>query len=280
MEDKNDRTKIETEAQLQSFGLVLSITRKAWGKLMAYCCATNLEVSGFMVIERDEMDLTVVDCFIAHQVSTGTSTEMDSTSISRLQMELFRAGIIGKDNILLGHFHTHPTFGVFWSSTDMEMRKTLSKGTDFYISLVINQKGEALAAIDINGAFPMSITNLPINIMPDTEMFAAIKAEVADKVKEPVYERHYAGGGAQDWWELGGAGAAARAEIPKRKRGRPRKIKVGEDGIVEVQSPNEMSPEDKEALIGLIPEGGSYSDETGTWANIGGEIVNIDKPFS
>lgn len=273
MEDRNETTRISTDAQLQSFGLVLSITRKAWGKLMAYCCATNLEVSGFMLIERDEQDLTVVDCFIAHQVSTGTSTEMDTSSIAKLQMELFRKGIIGKDNVLLGHFHTHPTFGVFWSTTDMEMRKTLSKGTDFYISLVINQKGEALAAIDINGPFPMSISNLPIDILPDTEVFKACKAEVEEKVKEPVYQRQHTDS-QPNWWEMGGAGDAARAEIPRRKRGRPKKIKVGQDGIIETE-PDVITREDKEALIGLIPEGGSYSDESGTWANIGGEIVMI-----
>ena len=52
-------------------------------------------------------------------------------------------------------------------------------GTDYSVALVVNHKGEALAAIDINGEFPLSISNLPIEIVrEESELVKACKAEV------------------------------------------------------------------------------------------------------
>src|ERR1035437_6542447 len=203
-ESTTDVTKIETESQLQACGLQLQITGYAWDKLMAYCRATNLEVSGFMLMVKDGPIMTIKDAYIVDQECTGTSTEMASTAIARLQMELFKKKIIGQDdNVKLAHFHTHCTFGVFWSGTDMELRRTMVAGTDYSVALVINHKGEALAAIDINGDFPLSISNLPIeSVREESELVKACKAEVEAKVHAPAVTQYYTGAGHWDY-ELG-----------------------------------------------------------------------------
>jgi proteasome lid subunit RPN8/RPN11 len=259
MEERNGSTNIETQAQLQSCDLELCITRDAWAKLMGYCRATDLEVSGFMLLERDGDLLMVTDCFIPEQVSTSASTEMDSTSIAKLQLELFKKGIIGKEdsNIKLAHFHTHPTFGVFWSGTDMAMRQVLRKGTDYYVSLVINQKGDALAAIDINGEFPMSINNLPIVILEDPKIAKQCKAEVKLKVKEQSIRMMDAHNSYLPGLTAPGDSAQTYAEWKKEQEMQemvdsPRRYIRGDDGI--------------------------FSNEHGTFANVGGEIVKLDGP--
>lgn len=190
MESQNEKTEITTKAHLQSCGLGLSFTRHAWTKLMAYCRATDKETSGFALLERDGDLLWVDDVYLLKQESTGTSTEMDRTDIAKFQLELYKAGVIGKKDSKkrLMHWHTHPTFNVFWSGTDMEMRRLNSQGVDFFVSIVVNQKGEALAAIDINGDFPISINDLPIEIVDNqdtAELIKACKAEVELKVKSP-----------------------------------------------------------------------------------------------
>ncbi len=189
MESENEKTEINTKAHLQTCGLGLSFTRQAWTKLMAYCRATNLETSGFMLLERDGDLLWIDDIYLLQQESTGTSTEMDRTAIAKFQLDLYKKGIIGKKDSKkrLAHWHTHPTFNVFWSGTDMEMRRLNSQGVDYFVSIVVNQKGEALAAIDINGEFPLSINDLPIEIVDDfDDMIKACKAEVELKVKSPT----------------------------------------------------------------------------------------------
>lgn len=191
MESQNEKTEITTKAHLQSCGLGLSFTRYAWTKLMAYCRATEKETSGFALLERDGDLLWVDEVYLLKQESTGTSTEMDRTDIAKFQLELYKAGVIGKKDSKkrLMHWHTHPTFSVFWSGTDMEMRRLNSRGVDYFVSIVVNQKGEALAAIDINGEFPLSINDLPIEIVDNqdtAELIKACKAEVELKVKSPT----------------------------------------------------------------------------------------------
>lgn len=301
-ESMNEVTRITTGAQLQTCDLELCITRLAWAKLMGYCRATNLEVSGFMLLERDGDLLMVTDCFIPDQVSTGTSTEMDSTAIGKLQLDLYKRKIIGQPDqegkVKLAHFHTHPTFGVFWSGTDMAMRETLRKGTDYYVSLVINQKGDALAAIDINGEWPMSISNLPVVLLDDQEVAKACALEVKAKVKEPktqYYNEHWSRDNTylpgltkpkDDIVPLTAKGTPDRrykplkpqtyaewkAENDRRDREEMRAAVDGSERFIRVPGDNGLI-----ALDGTI-EGDVWSDEKGTWQNIGGHICKIEEP--
>lgn len=244
--------KSETEAELQALSVELVITRKARQKLIAYCQATDLEVSGYMVLEQEGSSIIVKDAYITHQVSTGTSTEIETTEIARLFERLRKEGIIGIPGVRLGHFHTHPTFDVFWSGTDMELRKTLRKGTDFYVSIVLNQKGEVLAALDINGEFPMSISNLPVRIEDENEYTKQCQEEVKNYVKSPrhafVQQDAYDEDKLRRWWERqqeadekfygkGGQSEDAQEDffINTQRTGR----RIGPDGVVYTEADNE-----------------------------------------
>ncbi len=324
-ESMSESTQISTTAQLQSCGIELQITGYAWDKLMAYCRATNLEVSGFMLMVRDGAIITIKDAYIVEQECTGTSTEMSSTAIARLQMELFKKKIIGyDDDIKLAHFHTHCTFGVFWSQTDMILRQTMVAGTDYSLALVINHKGDALAALDINGEFPMSINNLPIEIVrEENELIKACKAEVEVKVKAPAYQTGYQGylskdGTYENWRErqdrldkeyalknreIGLPKQATESENDYRRRQKRerrelrRRLAPGQRGRPSNQLQSEIeameqrllgtaqAPEDhsdirlalteEELALGrrISTDDGIWSDESGTWGNIGGEII-------
>jgi hypothetical protein len=318
MESKDEKTLIETSAELQTCGLGLSITRPAWNKLMGWCRATNLEVSGFMLLERDGDLLWIDDAYLVDQVSTGASTEMDRTAIAKFQLDLYKQGIIGAEGSKkrLAHFHTHCTFGVFWSGTDMEMRELNRRGVDYFVSLVINHKGDALAAIDINGDFPLSINNLPIEIVDDENLAAAYKAEVEAKVKEPCareyagYDGNYAYG--QRTW--GGADALPGMEDmplsdtqltdirmlgPKDRRWKKNKVRVTAAGTIDKRTIHgkgndtmtysdwvaqreeyERALTHGPARTYLSDDAAITSDEHGTYENIGGEIVKTDDPIT
>ena len=304
-ESQNELTRIDTAAKLQSCEIEMSITRMAWSKLMGYCRATDNEVSGFMLLERDGGLLYISDVYIVEQVCTGTSTEMDSTAIAKLQLRLYKEKIIGqedKPNIKLAHFHTHPTFGVFWSGTDMEMRAKLRAGNEYSVALVINQKGDTLAAIDINGEFPMSISNVPVSILEDAEIFKACKAEVEAKIKSPAqangYEQYFQGrydfsGPDRPSHALrkGQAGGFAHGG----KRGRPRKNPLDPKWFEELGdglSPQQRKDNDDSVRLALTDDelllgrrmaaaqadDGIYSNEHGTWCNVGGEIIQLEGP--
>jgi hypothetical protein len=241
-----------------------------------------------MLMVKDGPIMTIKDAYIVDQECTGTSTEMASTAIARLQMELFKKKIIGQDdNVKLAHFHTHCTFGVFWSGTDMELRRTMVAGTDYSVALVINHKGEALAAIDINGDFPLSISNLPIEIVrEESELVKACKAEVLAKVKQPAAQY-------TSW--MNGQGTFDPSVDPLRgyrggKRGRPRKDPLDpkwkeiDEDVYAMESRllgRTTSDAEMEAVLAerrMLADQGLYSDEFGTWQNVGGQVVKVDEP--
>jgi proteasome lid subunit RPN8/RPN11 len=261
MEQRDEKT-YYSGAKVQSLAAELTFTKHAWDKLMAYCRATDLEVSGFMIIERDENQLFVNDIYICEQISTPTSTEMEGTAMSKLFLRLHKEGILN-DKTRVGHFHTHPTFGVFWSGTDMEMRKTLRRGCDWYVSVVVNQKGEALAALDINGEFPMEISDLPISFLPDNTLSLACKEEVKTLVKAPRFSQEVmfpeAGRYGQERWR----GVTPIDKIIQH-------LEQGEELVPLMES------EKKDRLEKILSvEGDTCEDEGGRYINVGGEIVRV-----
>lgn len=199
MEKEASREKCDST--LEHSSLEVEINEKAWKKIMGWCRATDLEVSGFFLYEQDESVFNILDAYIVPQISTGSSTEIDGTASSKLLMRLIKDETL-KNGRMLGHFHTHSTFGVFWSGTDQILRQTLKKGSDFYLSMVVNQKGEYKVALDVNVPFEFSIDDLPMSVVENSTSKDRYKKDVEENVKQPVVIVHEHKPTTQlRWWE-------------------------------------------------------------------------------
>jgi proteasome lid subunit RPN8/RPN11 len=190
-EDKDDYTRY-SDHKIQSCKLDAFIYQKAWNKMAGICTSTNIETSGLFLWKLDGEKAYIIHTFILPQTGAGASTEIRDGSIYRLIRLLTRFKIIGAESdgtMRLGWWHTHPTFGTFWSGTDMNTRALLSRGCEYYLSIVINQKGEYCCAIDINEPVKVSIDKINLTMIEQENLKEYDYKAIKDRfVSEYVYE--------------------------------------------------------------------------------------------
>jgi hypothetical protein len=104
--------------------------------------------------------------------------------------------------------------GVFWSVTDVNTKKKISKN-GWFLSTVFNKKGEMKSCFNQGAGefYPeLEIDNLPTSIqllLPDTEL-ASLDAELALKVKETPKATHWYGHGCHGIQPYNRGGVLAR----------------------------------------------------------------------
>jgi proteasome lid subunit RPN8/RPN11 len=145
------------------------LPRSLGDRIMRWARAADGEVSGLGVLKVDvkkgEIELVRVD--ILKQVCTGASTELDDAAVAKYLFERDQ-----DHQEVRFWWHSHADMGVFWSGTDTEMMRTLTK--TWGIALVVNKKGEKKLSLVINDPISM-FTDLPVENEEDWDTDPAMK---------------------------------------------------------------------------------------------------------
>ena len=145
-------------------GLKVRVCQNVWEKINGWCTSTNLECSGFGLVRRKGSMFTIYDAFLPSQVCTPGHTTGDTSGLSDIAMSLFKRGI-PTEHLKLW-WHTHATFGCFWSGTDDDTAKRLSNNADGYgISIVTNHKNEYKARIDATYPFQFTLDDIELEFI-------------------------------------------------------------------------------------------------------------------
>jgi len=93
-------------------------------KMLKHCRAgIPFEVMGLMVGEiHDDYTITVVDVFSMPQMGTTISVESVDPVYQQEFMDMMKQ--VGRDQICVGWYHSHPGFGCWLSGTDVETQKS------------------------------------------------------------------------------------------------------------------------------------------------------------
>lgn len=130
--------------QVTSKGVFLHIPIDVYAEVMGYVLASDIEVSGMGQIKFIDGVPTVTRVHIVKQTCTGVETELDADALAELEYEC-EDGIYAKDGELMWWWHSHVDMGVFWSGTDMEAMRQLSKHGSI-IATVFNKKWQLRTA--------------------------------------------------------------------------------------------------------------------------------------
>lgn len=168
----------EYNSQQQS-KLRLYIPREIYQKCMHFVNKSNFEVSWFGSLYYDKKDnyFVVQKIWLLKQENASAETEIDGAALADLLFDV-------KDEPfdLKWWAHSHVNMGVFWSSTDRETMKMLSKN-GWFLSTVFNKKNEMRTALDMNipgQIFPIFMDNV------ETIVFDFIPEE-----KEKEWDKEY-----------------------------------------------------------------------------------------
>lgn len=151
-------------------------------RLFAYVSLSKGEISGFAKVQvgrggfRDS-DFTVTDAVIFNQECTGTHTELSDESLAQFYMKLRRDKQRPRDWMLW--WHSHDDGSVFFSNTDEDTIKKLSKNARV-VSLCMNKNGAMVARYDFKDE---SEILTPVVIPSFREIRRRVRNEVKRKVK-------------------------------------------------------------------------------------------------
>ncbi len=191
----------------------LKIPERIWKRLRAFIAACPGEVGGLGTVEIVDGDLAVTDVFLLEQTVSAASTELDPAAVARFVTDWATAG---KDVSLLRFWwHSHATFEVGWSATDLSTIALLAQG-GFLVSYVGNHRGDELVRLTLHEPVRLSIDDLPLTVVPrlDVRLMAAVRAEVKAKVRP------------KPWWRR----RPPAGDPPKETPAIPALLEPGNDG--------------------------------------------------
>ena len=150
-------------------------------KMFGYVQATTEEVSGVGIVEKIDGLLVVTQVYLLEQECSSVTTEIDSDALGRLMLELVRQG---KEANLKLWWHSHGSMDTFWSKTDDNTAKVISKA-NWSFRAVLNRDGKIKISADVNEPFSHTVHDLSFKIYNpgEKEIYEECKKEVKEKVK-------------------------------------------------------------------------------------------------
>ena len=206
---------IETKAkEVITTNLRGIIDDTAWAQLMGFVTNVgNKEASGFFLYQRPEENVVHIKrAFLIKGTATSSYTEMDQKAKSKFMYQLFKHGILRPGTgWYLSYYHFHTSFNPFMSGTDRTMLDEISANTDFYPTIVMNNKGEYVMPVNIKiGKIHANIDTIPLELNVTGKKIHArdYKSECDRKIDSPAYiQSNFVYGHeiqSSGWWDWSG----------------------------------------------------------------------------
>jgi proteasome lid subunit RPN8/RPN11 len=171
--------------------MTLKISSRAYQKMKMYAKLMDRDEIGGLLLGKikENGDVLVKNAIILEQVKTSCTFELDNNAM----MDLTKNGSPKLLNSIIGWWHSHAKFDVFFSSVDDECFKRLSEFSGLCAGIVVNSKkikkmpmkcrvdfktrdGKYISINDINAEIQESFFNF---ISEDR-----LKEEIKEKIKE------------------------------------------------------------------------------------------------
>lgn len=108
------------------------------------------EVMGLMVGEiHDDYTISVIDVFSMPQSGTTVSIEAIDYVYQQQMMDMMKQ--VGRDEICVGWYHSHPGFGCWLSGTDVETQKSWENLNPRSVGIVIDPVQSVKGKVVIDG---------------------------------------------------------------------------------------------------------------------------------
>jgi len=259
-EEENDDTTVTVNS---TTNLTALVDDKAWAQLMGF--VTNVgsnEASGYFLYTLIDNEVHIHRAFLIKGTASPASTEMDQDAKAKFLYRMYRHGLLKPGTKWrLGWFHFHTTFQPFWSGTDRQQRDEFSANKDFFASLVMNNKGEYMLAIDMkHNGISVGIDTIPLQMIDTGKKIPNrnYKAECDRKIRGYVYPvSEYKWGSALEWVAI--------------DRGEPFIPWWEQEAIDEAKNAKIQVVQSQGGLVAVL------DDPSQGYCNIAGEIVHREK---
>lgn len=128
-------------------------------KMLKHCQAgVPFEVMGLMIGEIvDDYTITVIDVFAMPQSGTTVSVESIDDAYQQQMMELMKQ--VGREQVQVGWYHSHPGFGPWLSGTDLQTQNSQEMLNKRAVAVVVDprQSVKGKVVIDAFRSIPKDV---------------------------------------------------------------------------------------------------------------------------
>lgn len=158
------------------------ISEEVKKRIQLYTNLATGEISWIGDISFSNNQIRVSDVYLIEQDTSDDKTKLREKAYAQFVMDYFSRG---KDpaNLKLW-IHSHGDGLVFWSSDDEATIETHNRA-DFFVSIVVNKRGDFLARVDIFRPFRVKLDN--VNIFTPTIYSPEDIQEAKMKIQEIVH---------------------------------------------------------------------------------------------
>ncbi len=167
----------------------------ALGKIHTWVEHCDVEVSGMGVVEFVGNTAYITDVFLVKQTCDSVETEMDSSALADLELQVIKSKCRGGLNFW---WHSHVDMPVFWSGTDDDAIHQIGKN-GIVVATVFNKSQESRTAMyrgatEFSPDIYLDDMDFGIGIPAGDDDTAALLKELSEKVtKAPAYAHGYGG---------------------------------------------------------------------------------------
>lgn len=158
--------------------LKIYLTEELKNKLDIISCYTESEVAGWLTGEVKEGKIILDDILIPKQDASSGDVELKPNGTVELRKEFKN-----RCSRILGHFHTHPRMGTFWSITDESNMDAIVAPRNFFIFIVGSER-KYLIKIELNNPFRISFDKVPFTVVSKENN--KLKEEMLELIKQRV----------------------------------------------------------------------------------------------
>jgi len=157
------------------------IPYSTWIKMMTYVQLCKMEINGFGMVTRIGNTFYVSDVFITDQEVSSVHAETDGIALAHHIEEMVRAGV--DLSLVRFQWHSHVNMTAQFSPIDTGTMDRY-ENVDWWVSLVVNKRGEATCRVDLFSPLRVGFEVVPHIVIPGPTR--ALVDECAENILEKV----------------------------------------------------------------------------------------------
>lgn len=113
----------------------VSIEKGVLDKVMESAKSTENEIIGILVGNIEDHTILITDAISGEQEQHSTRATLPPTTIAKVTDKILKGEVSGR---IVGWYHSHPGFGLFMSSTDVNTQKNLQQFSSNVTALIVD----------------------------------------------------------------------------------------------------------------------------------------------
>ncbi len=164
----------------------VSIPKEVLNKIMDSAKSTDKEIIGILVGKIEKHTIVIEDAVTGEQESGNTRAALPPKTIAEVTDKILKGDIKGR---IVGWYHSHPGFGIFMSSTDINTQRNLQQFSSNVTALIVEPDDEEAGFFTLHEDAVVQLEEDQVHVYEEGEEVIPERFSSPPKVPEPKRRR-------------------------------------------------------------------------------------------